>query len=231
MKSDKIKIAVDGFSSCGKSTLAKQLAAYFGFVYVDSGAMYRAVTLYALRNGVFAKTNPDISKLIAELSHIEIEFRSDVNGNNFTSLNGENVEEEIRQLEVSSKVSIVSAVPEVRRRLVELQKKMSENKSVVMDGRDIGTVVFPDAELKIFVTATPEVRAKRRYDELIAKNQNVEFDAIKQNINERDYLDQNRKDSPLKMAQDAVLVDNSELTREQQLDYVVRLVKNITNAG
>lgn len=226
----KIKIAVDGFSSCGKSTLAMQLAAHFGFIYVDSGAMYRAVTLYALRNGVFEQTNPDIPKLIKELIYIEIDFKSDLNGNNFTFLNGENVEEEIRQLEVSSKVSIVSAVPEVRRRLVELQKAMSENKSVVMDGRDIGTVVFPDAELKMFLTATPEVRAKRRYDELRGKNQNVNLETIIQNINERDFLDQNRKDSPLKMAEDAILIDNSALSRKQQLEYAIELVKNIYNA-
>lgn len=226
----KIKIAVDGFSSCGKSTLAMQLAAHFGFIYVDSGAMYRAVTLYALRNGVFEQTNPDIPKLIKELIYIEIDFKSDLNGNNFTFLNGENVEEEIRQLEVSSKVSIVSAVPEVRRRLVELQKAMSENKLVVMDGRDIGTVVFPDAELKMFLTATPEVRAKRRYDELRGKNQNVNLETIIQNINERDFLDQNRKDSPLKMAEDAILIDNSALSRKQQLEYAIELVKNIYNA-
>lgn len=219
-----IKIAVDGFSSCGKSTLAKQLANYFGFVYVDSGAMYRAVTLFSIKNNLFNDSSLNINKLLVMLPVIEITFTNDSNKGLETWLNGENVEDEIRRLDVSSKVSVVSAIPEVRKRMVELQRKMSLNKSVVMDGRDIGTVVFKDADVKLFVTASPSIRADRRFKELQEKGLDVNYDEILKNICERDSLDQSRKDSPLRKAEDAVLIDNSNLSREEQLELAIKIV-------
>ncbi|MDD3686160.1 MAG: (d)CMP kinase [Bacteroidales bacterium] len=224
-----IKIAVDGFSSCGKSTLAKQLASHFGFVYVDSGAMYRAVTLFSLRNNLFDNGVLNIDKLVVLLPEIDITFTNDSNKGLETWLNGENVEDEIRQLEVSSKVSLVSAIPEVRKRMVELQREMSLNKSVVMDGRDIGTVVFRDADVKLFVTASPEIRAQRRYMELSEKGVVVDYNEILNNICERDNLDQSRNDSPLRQAEDAVLIDNSELNREQQLELAIKIISDKIN--
>jgi len=226
-----VKIAVDGFSSCGKSTLARELSRKLGFIYIDSGAMYRAVTLFAIRNKLIEGDVVDETKLFSRLDEIEINFELDSDNNPLTFLNGENVEDEIRHITVSSKVSFISAIPEVRLKMVLLQRAMSENKSVVMDGRDIGTVVFPDADLKIFVTAAIDVRAQRRYDELAAKNQTVSFDTIKNNLAERDYIDQNRADSPLKKAEDAVLIDNSDLNREQQLELALSLVKKVLNEG
>jgi cytidylate kinase len=224
-----IQIAVDGFSSCGKSTLARELARKLGFVYIDSGAMYRAVTLFAIRKNLIIGEDVDLINLVSKLDEVKIHFELDANFSPVTFLNGENVENEIRLITVSSKVSFISAVPEVRQRMVLLQREMSANKSVVMDGRDIGTVVFPNAALKIFVTAGIDVRAKRRFDELEAKNQYVDFETIKKNLADRDFIDQNRADSPLKMAQDAVLIDNSTLTREQQLEHALLLVKKILN--
>ena len=220
-----IKIAVDGHSSCGKSTLAKDLAKYFDFLYIDTGAMYRAVTLFAIRKGVFKNDKENYELLLKNLSEINIEFKQTSKDKTEIYLNGENVEYEIRNLEVSSKVSPIATVPEVRTLLVDLQRKMSENKSVVMDGRDIGTVVFPNAEVKLFVTADVETHAKRRFDELKQKNIDVDYESIFKNITERDFIDQNREVSPLKMAEDAILIDNSKLTIKQQLDLAVKIIK------
>ena len=217
MAEKKITIAVDGFSSCGKSTLAKQLAAKLGYVYIDSGAMYRAVTLFAINNGLVADEKLDTEKLIARLGEINIHFERNVAGELQTFLNGENVEREIRKIYVSQWVSPVSAIPEVRHVMVAQQQKLGEAKGVVMDGRDIGTTVFPNAELKIFVTADVDVRAQRRYDELLAKGDSVNMDEIKNNLQERDRIDQSRKESPLRKADDAVVLDNSNITREEQL--------------
>lgn len=213
----RITIAVDGFSSCGKSTLAKQLAAKLGYVYIDSGAMYRAVTLYALRNNMIVDEDLDTEKLIASLGDIKIHFELNGNGEPQTFLNGTNVERDIRKIYVSQWVSPVSAVPEVRHVMVAQQQKLGEAKGVVMDGRDIGTTVFPNAELKIFVTADVDVRAQRRYDELLSKGDSVNMDEIKHNLQERDRIDQSRKESPLRKADDAVVLDNSHINREEQL--------------
>ena len=220
-----IKIAVDGHSSCGKSTLAKDLAKYFDFLYIDTGAMYRAVTLFAIRKGVFKNDKENYELLLKNLSEINIEFKQTSKDKTEIYLNGENVEYEIRNLEVSSKVSPIATVPEVRTLLVDLQRKMSENKSVVMDGRDIGTVVFPNAEVKLFVTADVETHAKRRFDELKQKNIDVDYESIFKNITERDFIDQNREVSPLKKAEDAILIDNSTLSIKQQLDLAVKIIK------
>jgi len=220
-KKNIIKIAVDGFSSCGKSTLAKDLAAELGFIYIDSGAMYRAITVYSIRKGFFEDQNLNSVELIRSLNQVNIDFLTDENSNLITLLNGENVESDIRSLSVSSKVSIISSVPEVRKKMVELQRQMSSKKSVVMDGRDIGTVVFPDADIKFFVTADIETRAKRRFLELVEKGQNPNFEEVKKNLTERDFLDQNRKDSPLVKAPDAILIDNTNLNRKEQLELAL----------
>ena len=217
MSEKKITIAVDGFSSCGKSTLAKQLAAKLGYVYIDSGAMYRAVTLYALRNNMIVDEELDTKKLIANLDDVKIHFELNTNGEPQTFLNGANVEREIRKIYVSQWVSPVAAVPEVRHVMVAQQQKMGEAKGVVMDGRDIGTTVFPNAELKIFVTAEVDVRAQRRYDEMLSKGEVADMNEVKQNLQERDRIDQSRKESPLRKADDAVVLDNSHITREEQL--------------
>jgi len=226
----KITIAVDGFSSCGKSTLAKQLAAKLGYVYIDSGAMYRAVTLYALRNNMIVNEELDTKKLIASLDDVKIHFEMNANGEPQTFLNGANVEREIRKIYVSQWVSPVAAVPEVRHVMVAQQQKMGEAKGVVMDGRDIGTTVFPNAELKIFVTADVDVRAQRRYDELLAKGETVDMGEIKSNLQERDRIDQSRAESPLRKADDAVVIDNSHITRDEQLqvayDWAMERIKS-----
>jgi cytidylate kinase len=222
----KIIIAIDGHSSCGKSTMAKSLAQELGYIYIDSGAMYRAVTLYALRNGLIDNGIPDAEKIIAELENIKITFKWDeVSGRNTTFLNGENVEEEIRRIEVSQNVSPISTIAAVRREMVKQQRENGLNKGIVMDGRDIGTVVFPDAELKIFMTASPQIRAQRRYDELKGKGVEVDFTEIIQNVEGRDEIDSNRETSPLKKAEDALVLDNSNLTREQQLQWTLEKVK------
>jgi len=227
----KIIIAIDGHSSCGKSTVAKELAKKLGYIYIDSGAMYRAVTLFALRNNLAANGEVIQAELINRLGQIKIEFRFNPNNSqNATFLNGENVEEEIRQLPVSRHVSPVATIREVREAMVALQQEMGKNKGLVMDGRDIGTVVFPNAELKIFMTARPEVRARRRYDELTGKGQEVSFDDILANVIERDRIDSSRAVSPLKQADDALTLDNSDLTREEQLNWVIEKVNNITSA-
>ena len=217
----KIVIAVDGFSSCGKSTMAKDLAREVGYIYIDSGAMYRAVTLYSIENGIFDGDVIDVGKLRNEIKNIHISFRlNPETGRPDTYLNDVNVESKIRTMEVSSKVSPISALDFVREAMVAQQQAMGKEKGIVMDGRDIGTTVFPDAELKIFVTATPEIRAQRRYDELKAKGQHASFDEILENVKQRDYIDQNREVSPLRKAEDAILLDNTNLTIEQQKEWL-----------
>lgn len=214
----KIVIAIDGYSSCGKSTMAKDLAREVGYIYVDTGAMYRAVTLFAMRNGVFdADDNIDEARLKALLPDVKLTFKL----NSETKLpevclNGECVERDIRTLEVSQHVSPIAALPFVREKLVEQQQAMGKEKGIVMDGRDIGTVVFPDAELKIFVTASAEIRAKRRFKELEAKGMPTNFDEILQNVEQRDYIDTHRETSPLRQADDALVLDNSHLTIAEQ---------------
>lgn len=218
----KITIAVDGFSSCGKSTMAKDLAREVGYIYIDSGAMYRAVTLYSIENGIFNGDVIDTERLKKEIGNIHISFRlNPQTGRPDTYLNGVNVENKIRTMEVSSKVSPISTLDFVREKMVEQQQAMGQEKGIIMDGRDIGTTVFPDAELKIFVTATPEIRAQRRFDELKAKGQDAGFDEILENVKQRDYIDQNREVSPLRKAEDALMLDNSELTVEEQKKWLL----------
>lgn len=225
MTQPKIIIAIDGHSSCGKSTIAKAVASEFGYVFIDSGAMYRAVTLFALRQNLITDGNVDKQKLIEFLSEIKIEFRfNPETQKSDTYLNGENVEDEIRQLPVSQNVSPVATIPEVRTAMVRQQQEMGKNKGIVMDGRDIGTVVFPEAELKLFVTASPEIRAQRRFDELKAKGEDVSFDEILHNVQERDRIDSTRETSPLKKADDAIVLDNSNMTREEQMRWVIEKV-------
>jgi len=224
----RIVIAIDGHSSCGKSTVAKELARKLGYIYIDSGAMYRVVTLYALRNGLIKNQVPDVEKLVAGLENIRITFKWDEEtGRNTTFLNDENVEEEIRHLAVSENVSPISTIAGVRTEMVKQQRENGKNKGIVMDGRDIGTVVFPDAELKIFMTASPEIRAQRRFDELKSKGLIVDFENILKNVKERDLIDSTREVSPLRKAEDALVLDNSYLTREQQLEWVVKKVNEI----
>jgi cytidylate kinase len=225
----KITIAIDGFSSTGKSTLAKQLANKLGYVYVDTGAMYRAVTLFAMQNGYISAEFFDKETLINSLPAIKLQFKFNPElGFGEMYLNDVNVEVEIRKIEVSGFVSIVAEVSEVRSKLVEQQQEMGKDKGIVMDGRDIGTVVFPDAELKIFMTATASTRAQRRYDELTQKGDVVTYEAVLKNVEERDYIDTHREDSPLIIAKDAVEIDNSHLSREEQFDLVVTLVNDVT---
>ena len=217
----KITIAIDGYSSCGKSTMAKDLAREVGYIYIDSGAMYRAVTLYCLENQLFTAEGIDTARLEANMPGIHISFQlNPETGRPMTYLNGVNVEDRIRTMEVSNRVSPVAALPFVREALVKLQQDMGKEKGIVMDGRDIGTTVFPEAELKIFVTASAEVRAQRRYDELKAKGQDASFEEILANVKERDYIDQNREVSPLRKADDAILLDNSHLTIEEQKQWL-----------
>ncbi len=219
----KIVIAVDGYSSCGKSTMAKDLAKEIGYIYIDSGAMYRAVTLYCLQQGLFEGNEIDKEALRKQIAGIEIRFRIDPETKKpLTYLNGVNVESEIRTMKVSSKVSIVAAIDFVREALVAQQQMMGKEKGIVMDGRDIGTTVFPDAELKIFVTASAEIRAQRRYDELKAKGEENNFDEILKNVKERDYIDEHRAVSPLRKADDALLLDNSDLTIEEQKQWLMQ---------
>ncbi len=219
----KIIVAIDGHSSCGKSTMAKGLAQYASYLYVDTGAMYRAVTLYALRAGMFsADGTVDAARLEAALPGVEVDFRRDAaTGLPQVCLDGENVEQEIRGMEVSARVSPVAALPAVRAALTRQQQRMGERKGIVMDGRDIGTVVFPQAELKVFVTAAPEVRARRRYEELLAKGQAASYEEILHNVQERDYIDSHRATAPLRQAPDALVLDNSGLTLEEQLQWLI----------
>lgn len=218
----RIIIAIDGFSSCGKSTMAKDLAREIGYIYVDTGAMYRSVTLYALRHGMFrADGSIDTGTLEAAMPEIRITFKlNKETGRPDTYLNGELVEKDIRTMEVSSKVSPIAALPFVRKALVEQQQMMGREKGIVMDGRDIGTAVFPDAELKVFVTASAEVRAQRRYDELKAKGMEADYASILKNVEERDYIDSHREVSPLRKADDAVELDNSHMTIAEQKQWL-----------
>lgn len=223
-----IIIAIDGFSSTGKSTLAKQLAKHLSYVFVDSGAMYRAVTLFSIQNNCIENKVLNIDKLRLNLSKINLRFQfNEQLGFSEMFLNDKNVETEIRTLEVSSYVSKIAEVSEVRAKLVEQQQQMGKNKCIVMDGRDIGTVVFPDAELKIFMTASPEIRAQRRFDELSSKDDSINFQDVLKNVQERDFIDTNRQDSPLKMASDAIEIDNSYITRDDQFKLVLELVDEI----
>lgn len=224
--SNKITIAIDGYSSTGKSTIAKQLANKLGYIYVDSGAMYRAITLFAMKNNYIDVTSFNKESLINNLDKANLSFKyNDELGFAEMILNNENVESEIRTLEVSNLVSKVAAVPEIRRKLVAIQKEMGKNKGVVMDGRDIGTVVFTDAELKLFMTSTAETRAQRRYDELISKGEKVSFNEVLDNVVKRDLVDTTRKDSPLIKADDAIEIDNSHLTKEEQFEKILKLVE------
>ena len=219
----RITIAIDGHSSCGKSTMAKDLARRVGYVYVDTGAMYRAVTLFAMREGLFLPDGqPDTERLAVLMPEVKVSFvLNPVTGLPQTCLNKEIVEDEIRTIGVSSHVSVIAALPFVREALTRQQQEMGRAKGIVMDGRDIGTVVFPDAELKVFVTASAEVRARRRYLELTEKGQQVSFEEILHNVQERDYIDSHRAVAPLKQAADALVLDNSELTREEQMQWLL----------
>ncbi len=219
----KIVIAIDGFSSCGKSTLARGLAAALGYAYIDSGAMYRAVTLYMLRHNISSENEEDI---VAALPYITIHFENS-GMDNHTFLNGEDVEDAIRQMDVSENVSQVSIISAVRRAMVKQQQAIGRRKSIVMDGRDIGTVVFPDAELKLFLTADPEVRAQRRYKELEDKGLEVSMEAVRRNLSERDRIDSTRADSPLRQAEDAIVLDNTFLSHEEQLEKALRMAEAV----
>jgi cytidylate kinase len=224
----KITIAIDGFSSTGKSTLAKQLAKQLGYVYVDTGAMYRAVALFAMQNNLIGIDFLDKEKLVNSLPSIQLNFKFNPDlGFAEMYLNGVNVEKEIRTIEVSNFVSRIAEISEVRAKLVEQQQEMGKEKGIVMDGRDIGTVVFPDAELKIFMTAGADTRAQRRFDELQEKGDSVTYEEVLKNVMERDYVDTHREDSPLVMADDAIEVDNSYLNRKEQFDVVLELITDV----
>lgn len=221
----KITIAIDGFSSTGKSTLAKQLARRLNYIYVDTGAMYRAVTLYALQQGFIDSSHFDAEALVTHLPKVTLKFVFNTEiVHSEVFLNNVNVERDIRSMEVSGFVSKVAALSQVREKLVEQQRFMGREKGIVMDGRDIGTVVFPDAELKIFMTAAADARAKRRFDELLGQSRDVSYDEVLKNIQERDYIDSHREDSPLQKADDAVVIDNTNLSIEEQFEKILKLV-------
>lgn len=223
----KITIAIDGFSSTGKSTVAKQLAKALGYVYVDSGAMYRAVTYYAMQNDIISNDSFNAEKLVSELNKVNISFKyNDSLGFAEVYLNGVNVEKEVRTLDVSQWVSKVAEISEVRKMLVRQQQQMGQEKGVVMDGRDIGTVVFPDAELKLFMTASAETRAKRRYKELLERNEKVSYEDVLSNVESRDLIDSTREDSPLIKADDAIEIDNSKLSLEEQFEKLYGLAQH-----
>lgn len=223
----KIVIAIDGYSSSGKSTMARDLAGRIGYVYVDSGAMYRAVTLYAIENGMIADGKVDVDTLKKALPDIKISFNpAGADGIQHTILNGRDVEKDIRDMKVSSMVSPIAVIPEVRTYLTELQQQYGKDKGIVMDGRDIGTTVFPTAEMKVFVDASPEERARRRVKELQEKGENVTYDEVLANIKERDHIDTTRKESPLRKADDAVVLDNDKMTIPQQMEWLLNLFKS-----
>ena len=229
MKKD-IIIAIDGHSSTGKSTLAKELAKALNYIYIDTGAMYRAVTFYALQNNLISDNHFNKEQLINDLDKIQIDFKYNPDkGFAEVYLNGQNIEKEIRQMHVSDFVSQIATISEVREKLVTQQRKIGKRKGIVMDGRDIGSVVFPDAELKIFMTATPEVRAKRRYLELLDKDENIRYNDVLNNVLKRDKIDSERKTSPLIITDDAIKIDNSNLSREEQLEIVLELAKKRLN--
>ena len=226
----KIIIAIDGFSSCGKSTMAKALARNIGYLYFDSGAMYRTVALFCMQNGLINEGEINAVALRDRLNEIHITIEADPETkNSVTLLNGVNVEHKIRSLEVSQLVSKVAALDFVRSAMVDQQREMGKQKGIVMDGRDIGTTVFPNAEMKVFVTASAEVRARRRYDELVARGDNPDFNDILENVQQRDHIDQTREVSPLRKAEDALLLDNSGLTREEQMEWLIETYKRITS--
>lgn len=218
----KIVIAIDGFSSSGKSTMAKDLAKTIGYIYIDTGAMYRAVTLYSLTHGIITDKGINTDLLESEIEKIRIDFKNnEETGKRETFLNGVNVEEDIRKMDVANWVSPIATIGFVRRALVSLQQEMGERKGIVMDGRDIGTVVFPNAELKLFITASPEVRAQRRVDELKAKGEQVSYEEVLENIKTRDHIDSTREESPLKQAEDAIVLDNSGMTIDEQKAWLL----------
>ena len=229
MQNKKINIAVDGFSSCGKSTIAKGLAKELGYTYIDSGAMYRAMALFAIRNDLITDSEIDEKALQQQISNIKITFKNNSNGGQDTYLNGENVESEIRTLKVANGASRISTLGFVRKALVKQQQEMGKEKGVVMDGRDIGTVVFPDAEMKLFLTSSPEIRAKRRYDEMILKGDNPLYEDVLNNVKERDLRDTTREESPLLKADDAIELDNSEIGIEEQLNWALQMFNKITS--
>ncbi len=230
MPNDKIIIAIDGYSSSGKSSMAKALASKIGYRYIDSGAMYRAVTLWAMREGLVKNGEVDRNRLISSLPLINIDFRVMPDGTQHTILNGEDVEELIRRMDVSSNVSQVSVIPEVRHKLVDLQQELGNGKGIVMDGRDIGTTVFPNAEMKVFVTASVETRAQRRLEELIAKGHSTSYEEVFANVARRDHIDETREESPLRKAPDAVTLDNSTMSVEEQNQWLLDLYHRIINA-
>lgn len=227
---EKITIAIDGYSSTGKSTIAKQLAKALNYIYVDTGAMYRAVTLYAMRNGFISENSKDVPGLISSLDKINLHFVfNETLGFSEMYMNDENVEREIRTMDVSRLVSKVATIDAVRKKLVSIQQKMGEEKGIVMDGRDIGTVVFPEAELKIFMTASPEKRATRRYKELLDKGENVKYAEVLKNVENRDYIDSHREISPLKKAHDAIVFDNSDMGLEDQFSRILHFANRVIN--
>lgn len=224
-----ITIAIDGYSSCGKSTLAKALASELGYAYADSGAMYRCITLYAINKGVIKDHSFQEEEIVKLLDEINLSFQFNPHTKSSeTFLNGVNVEKEIRQMVVSENVSKVSAIHDVRVKMIAIQRDLGKNKGIVMDGRDIGTNVFPNAELKLFMTADTDIRTQRRFDELSSKGQYISFNEVKSNLIYRDHEDTHRKENPLTQAEDAIVLDNSELTREQQLEFVIKLIRDLT---
>ncbi len=221
----KITVAIDGYSSCGKSTLAKALAQKLNYNYIDTGAMYRAVTLYCLRNNIIVNSELNLPKLLESLDAIQVSFvYNNTTKSSEVFLNGEHVEKDIRTLEVANHVSKIASIKAVREKMVSLQREMGKHKGVIMDGRDIGTHVFPDAELKLFMTADNDVRAQRRLDELMSKGEHHTLEEVKHNIEKRDYDDTTRKESPLIQAKDAIVLDNTDLSKEEQLNYVIKLI-------
>jgi CMP/dCMP kinase len=226
----KLIIAIDGYSSCGKSTFARSIAKMLDYIFIDSGAMYRAVTLYAMRKGFIGKYGLNEAGILSDLEHINIDFVFNPDINEYeTFLNSANVEKEIRSMEVTAYVSRISQIPEVRSRLVELQRKIGIQKGIVMDGRDIGTIVFPDADIKIFMTASVDIRAKRRHDELKGKGTIVDYEEIKRAIIARDIADENRDISPLRRADDAIILDNSRMTVEEQMLWIKQIIQKKRN--
>lgn len=224
----KITVAIDGYSSCGKSTIAKALAQKLNYNYIDTGAMYRAVTLYCLKNGIIKGSKIDKEALLVALENINVAFiYNTVTKVSEVFLNGEHVEREIRTMEVANNVSAIATIKEVREKMVAIQREMGKHKGVIMDGRDIGTHVFPDAELKLFMTADTEVRTQRRLDELSSKGEYHSFEDVRQNLLKRDYDDTHRKENPLKQAKDAVILDNTDLNKEEQLEFVIKLINDL----
>lgn len=229
-KIKKLTIAIDGYSSCGKSTFAKELAKRLNYIYIDSGAMYRVITLYSLQQGLIKNKTINKNQLLNSLKDIHISFQYEPKDQIFeVFLNGQNQTEEIRSIEVSNNVSPISKIKEVREKMVELQRNLGRNKQIVMDGRDIGTVVFPRADIKIFMTADPAIRAQRRYKELIEKGQDIDYNEIEKNIRERDFIDENREFSPLKKAKDAILLDNSHMTVKEQMEWIMDIINKKIN--